>query len=65
MPDICFRQPEIVNALTFVYKDRIVCKLFSQIEVLKNVNVDATVVTNFGKSEEFNVSTDENGFVTF
>ena len=63
MSCVSFNQPEIANALAFVYKDRIVCKLFSQIEVLKNINVNAQVTTRLNKTEGFNVSTDGNGFL--
>ena len=62
---INFSPAEIVNMLAFVYKDTIVCKLFSQLEVLKNVNVSAKIAEQLDQTEEFNMSTDENGFVTF
>lgn len=45
MDSVCFKPSEIVNALVFAYKDRIICKLFSQIEVLKNTNVGAKITT--------------------
>ena len=63
MPSVDFGKPDVVKVLAFVYRDTVLCKLFSQTEVLKDVNISAKLTTISENSYECEVTTDQNGYV--
>ena len=65
MPKFCLEKADIINMLTFVYNDRVVCKLFTQTKVLNDTNVNAKVTTILGSTENYQLTTDADGFISF